>query len=144
LKEAALSVRDLRVELRLSGEWRAAVDGVSFDLTAGESLAVVGETGCGKTLLGRALVNLAPEGSRVSGTIRCGGRDIGGLPEEQWEKVRGGIIGLVFQEPAAALDPVRTIGSQILEAVRRHRGGSPREAREIAASTNTRTGCRGD
>jgi peptide/nickel transport system ATP-binding protein len=108
------------------------VDGVSFDLPSGESLAVVGETGCGKTLLGRALVNLAPEGSRVSGTIRCGGREIGGLPEEEWENVRGGSIGLVFQEPAAALDPVQTIGSQILEAVRRHRSGSPRQARRIA------------
>jgi oligopeptide/dipeptide ABC transporter ATP-binding protein len=130
--DAALSVRDLRVELRLSGEWRAAVDGVSFDLGRGESLAVVGETGCGKTLLGRALVNLSPEGARVSGTIRSRGRDLGGLPEDRWEDVRGGEIGLVFQEPAAALDPVATIGSQILEAVRRHRSGSARQAREIA------------
>ena len=99
MRDAALSVRDLRVELCLSGEWRAAVDGVSFDLRPGESLAVVGETGCGKTLLGRALVNLAPEGSRVSGSIRCGGREIVNLPEEAWEKIRGGSIGLVFQEP---------------------------------------------
>ena len=132
MRDAALSVRDLRVELRLAGEWRAAVDGVSFDLGRGESLAVVGETGCGKTLLGRALVNLAPEGARVSGTIRSRGRELGGLPEKLWENVRGGEIGLVFQEPAAALDPVQTIGSQILEAVRRHRSGSPRQAREIA------------
>ena len=132
MRDAVLSVRDLRVELRLSGEWRAAVDGVSFDLHPGESLAVVGETGCGKTLLGRALVNLAPEGSRVSGSIRCGGREIAGLPEEEWEKIRGGSIGLVFQEPAAALDPVQTVGSQILEAVRKHRSGSPRDARKIA------------
>ena len=132
MRDDALSVSGLRVERCLSGEWRAAVDGVSFDLRPGESLAVVGETGCGKTLLGRALVNLAPEGSRVSGSIRCGGREIGGLPEKEWEKIRGGSIGLVFQEPAAALDPVATIGSQILEAVRRHRSGSPREARKIA------------
>jgi peptide/nickel transport system ATP-binding protein len=132
LRDTALSVRDLRVELRLAGEWRAAVDGVSFDLGRGESLAIVGETGCGKTLLGRALVNLAPEGARVSGTIRCRGRELGGLPEEQWENVRGGEIGFVFQEPAAALDPVQTIGSQILEAVCRHQSGSPRQARQIA------------
>ena len=132
MRDDALSVRDLRVEVRLSGEWRSAVDGVSFDLRRGESLAVVGETGCGKTLLGRALVNLAPEGSRVSGSIRCGGREIGGSTEKEWEKIRGGSIGLVFQEPAAALDPVWTIGSQILEAVHRHRNGSPREARKIA------------
>ena len=75
-------------------------------------------------------MNLAPEGSRVSGSIRCGGREIGGLPEEEWRRSAGS-IGLVW-EPAAALDPVRTIASQILEAVCRHRSGSPREARKIA------------
>jgi oligopeptide/dipeptide ABC transporter ATP-binding protein len=132
LTDLALSVRDLRVELLLKGEWRAAVDGVDFDLREGESLGVVGETGCGKTLLGRALVNLAPEQARVSGTIRRRGRDLELLTEEQWESVRGGEIAFVFQEPAAALDPVATIGSQILEAVRRHRRCSPREAREVA------------
>jgi oligopeptide/dipeptide ABC transporter ATP-binding protein len=132
LKDFALSVRDLRVELRLSGEWRAAVDGVSFDLREGESLAIVGETGCGKSLLGRALMNLAPEGARVSGSILRGGRDLERLAEREWESVRGGEIALVFQEPAAALDPVRTIGSQILEAVRRHRSCSTAEARDIA------------
>ena len=132
MKDLALSVRDLRVELRLQGEWRAAVDGVSFDLREGEALGVVGETGCGKTLLGRALLNLAPEQARVSGTIRRRGRDLDRLTEEQWETVRGGEIALVFQEPAAALDPVQTIGSQILEAIRRHRRCSPGQAREIA------------
>ena len=132
MTEIVLSVRDLKVELRLQGEWRAAVDGVSFDLGQGESLAVVGETGCGKTLLGRALINLAPEEARVSGTIRCRGRDLERLTEEEWESVRGGEIGFVFQEPAAALDPVQTVGSQIVEAVRRHRRCSPRQARDAA------------
>jgi peptide/nickel transport system ATP-binding protein len=133
-KSQILSVRDLKVELFLEGAWRPAVDGVSFDLREGESLAVVGETGCGKTLLGRALINLAPEEARVSGTITCRGRDLLRLTEAEWGRVRGGEIGFVFQEPAAALDPVRTIGSQILEAIRLHRASSPREAREIARS----------
>ena len=108
------------------------MDGVSFDLSEGESLAVVGETGCGKTLLGRALVNLTPEAARVSGSIACRGRDLRRLRESEWEKIRGGEIGLVFQEPAAALDPVQTIGAQILEAIRLHRDCSSRQARQEA------------
>jgi peptide/nickel transport system ATP-binding protein len=131
-KSQILSVRDLKVELPLSGAWRPAVNGVSFDLHEGESLAVVGETGCGKTLLGRALINLAPEAARVSGAILYRGRDLLRLTEAEWGKVRGGEIAFVFQEPAAALDPVQPIGAQILEAIRQHRTAGSREAREIA------------
>jgi len=133
-KSQILSVRDLKVELLLLGVWRPAVNGVSFDLHEGESLAVVGETGCGKTLLGRALINLAPEGARVSGAIVYRGQDLLRIPEDEWGRVRGGEIGFVFQEPAAALDPVQPIGAHILEAIRRHRAGGSREAREIARS----------
>ncbi len=132
MTDPLLAVRDLKVELYLSGEWRPAVNGVGFDLREGEALAVVGETGCGKTLLGRALINLAPEGARILGTIDYRGRDLLRLTEAEWGSVRGGEIAFVFQEPSAALDPVQTIGTQILEAVRRHRPGGPREAREIA------------
>ena len=128
-----LSVRDLRVELPIAGHWRPAVAGVSFDLAAGESLAVVGESGCGKTLLGRALINLPPEGARLTGQVRLRGRDLLGAPDRAWEEIRGREIGMVFQEPAAALDPVQTIGSQIIEAVRLHRPASVGEARRIAA-----------
>src|SRR5437667_7938884 len=127
-----LSVSDLRVELPLMGHWRPAVAGVSFDLAAGESLAVVGESGCGKTLLGRALINLPPEGARVTGQVRLRGRDLLDAPDRAWEEIRGRQIAMVFQEPAAALDPVQTIGSQIAEAVRRHRTVPAGEARRIA------------
>jgi oligopeptide/dipeptide ABC transporter ATP-binding protein len=92
----------------------------------------VGETGCGKTLLARAIVGLAPETARVSGTIRCRGRDLTNLTEKQWDRVRGGEIALVFQEPAAALDPVQRIGAQIQEAILRHRRVSRRQAAAIA------------
>ncbi|MGH9316076.1 MAG: ABC transporter ATP-binding protein [Thermoanaerobaculia bacterium] len=127
-----LSVRDLTVELFLEGQWRSAVAGVSFDLEAGESLAIVGESGCGKTLLARALVNLAPEQARVSGSVAWQGRDLLGLPEDAWREIRGRQVALVFQEPGAALDPVRTIGDQIIEAIRLHRSVSRTDAREIA------------
>jgi peptide/nickel transport system ATP-binding protein len=127
-----LSVRNLTVELFLEGSWRSAVAGVSFDLEAGESLAIVGESGCGKTLLARALLNLAPELARVSGAVFCQGEDLLCLPEAAWREVRGRRLALVFQEPGAALDPVRTIGDQIVEAVRLHRAASNEDARRIA------------
>lgn len=136
-----LEVADLRVEVPVDGVMRAAVDGVSFTLDAGESLAVVGESGCGKTLLGRSLVDLLPEGARLAGRIRMRGTDLAGLSEREWGRVRGREIGVVFQEPAAALDPVRTIGSQIAEALRHAgKGGRAaalrRRARELLAEVS--------
>jgi peptide/nickel transport system ATP-binding protein len=115
-----LSVRGLKVELPLGARWLPAVDGLDFDLEAGEALAVVGESGCGKTLAARALLNIVPEGARVSGTVLYRGRDLLRLSEREWDAVRGREVAMVFQEPAAALDPVQTIGSQIVEAIRAH------------------------
>ena len=127
-----LSVRDVRVELPSNGRWFPAVDGVSFDVNRGEALAIAGESGCGKTLLGRALLRLAPEEARVSGTIRLDGREIGALPERDWDRLRGARLAMLFQEPATALDPVRTIGDQIVEAIRLHRRVSRDAARRLA------------
>ncbi len=127
-----LSVRDLTVELLVADRWLPAVDGVSFDLERGESLGVAGESGCGKTLLARALLNLIPEGTRISGSILWEGRDLLPLSGREWDRIRGGRIGMVFQEPAAALDPVQTVGDQIVEAIRLHRAVSARQARELA------------
>jgi peptide/nickel transport system ATP-binding protein len=93
---------------------------------------VVGESGCGKTLTGRALLGLAPEGARVRGSVRIRGRELCGASEEEWRRVRGREIALVFQEPGAAFDPVATIGSQIVEAVRAHRRVPRGEAEGIA------------
>ena len=105
---------------------------MSFDLDAGESLAVVGESGCGKTLTARALVGLLPDAARTTGSIRVRGREVAGSSEEEWRRVRGREISLVFQEPGSAFDPVMTIGAQIVEAIRAHRGVERREARRIA------------
>jgi len=125
-------VRDLRVEVSIGGRLAPAVNGVDFDLAAGEALAVVGESGCGKTLLARALLGLAPEAARVSGSISIGGRELVGSSAEEWRRVRGRQISLVFQEPASAFDPVATVGAQIVEAVRAHRKISRSEARRTA------------
>jgi peptide/nickel transport system ATP-binding protein len=125
-------VRNLTVRVPVGGAFARAVDDVDFELSAGEALALVGESGCGKTLTGRALVGLAPESARVEGSIRLHGTEMVGSSEEEWRSVRGREIALVFQEPGAAFDPVTTIGSQIIEAVRAHRAVGRREARAIA------------
>lgn len=116
----------------MAGRLEPAVDGVSFDLSKGEALAVVGESGCGKTLMGRSLLGLIPPGARVHGSIRLSGRELAGSSEEEWRTVRGNRIALVFQEPAAAFDPVATVGSQIVEAARAHRRLDRGAARAIA------------
>ena len=125
-------MRDLRVEVPIGGRLAPAVNGVDFDLAAGEALAVVGESGCGKTLLARALLGLAPEAARVSGSISIGGRELVGSNAEEWRRVRGRQISVVFQEPASAFDPVATVGAQIVEAVRAHRKVARSEARRTA------------
>lgn len=133
-----LSVRNLKVELPLQGEWRPAVAGVTFEVRSGESLGIVGESGCGKTLLARALVGLPPEGARVSGVALYRGRDLLSLSEREWEKVRGREIALIFQEPGAALDPVQTIGAQIAEALpgRPSGFGARARARQLLAEAS--------
>jgi peptide/nickel transport system ATP-binding protein len=127
-----LCVEDLTIELPVGGSLRPAVDGVSFTLAHGEAVAVVGESGCGKTQLARAILGLTPEGGRVSGRVAYAGRDLLGLSEREWRKVRGGQIGLVFQEPASALDPVQTIGAQIQESLSFHANHPRAESRRLA------------
>lgn len=129
-----LSVRALTIAVPgPSGEEVPAVDGVSFDVDAGEIVALVGESGCGKTLTSLALVDLLPPPLRmVSGDVFFEGRDVQALPAREKERLRGGGIGLVFQEPASALDPVRTVGSELAAVVARHRGLS-RAAAEAEA-----------
>jgi oligopeptide/dipeptide ABC transporter ATP-binding protein len=129
-----LQVQDLRVELPVAGAVYPAVDGVSFTLAAGECVAVVGESGSGKTQLARALLGLPPEGGKIAGRFAYAGRELLELSENEWRSVRGGEIGLVFQEPAWAFDPVRTIGAQIQEAIVLHRRVSRGEARAIAVA----------
>ena len=112
-----------------------AVDGVSFSLAPGEAVAVVGESGCGKSQLARAILGLSPEGSRVSGRVVYTDRDVLRMSERERNAVRGGQIALVLQEPASALDPVRTVGAQVIEAICLHRSVSAADARALALET---------
>jgi peptide/nickel transport system ATP-binding protein len=127
-----LQVRDLRVQFPGAGAPVRAVDGVSFTLERGETYALVGESGCGKSATALSILRLVEPGRIVSGRILFEGRDLLELPEKEMRRVRGGRIGLVFQEAAAALNPVMRVGAQVAEAIRVHTDASRREARERA------------
>ena len=111
-----------------------AVDGVDFKVTSGETLAIVGESGCGKSMTALSLMRLVPEppGRIVSGSIRLGGRDLLKLSEEEMRKVRGNEISMIFQEPMTSLNPVMTIGKQITEALTLHRSLNRKQAMKRA------------
>jgi peptide/nickel transport system ATP-binding protein len=116
-----LSVERLTTAFPMEGAWVPAVNDVSFTVEAGETLALVGESGCGKTLTALSILRLIdPPGRIISGVIRFRGRDLLTLPEREMRRVRGAEIGLVLQEPMDALNPVFTIGSQIREALEVH------------------------
>jgi peptide/nickel transport system ATP-binding protein len=125
-----LSVQDLSVAIRTRDGEIAVTQGVSFDVGEGERVGIVGESGCGKTVTGLALLGLLPSRiSRVTGRIMLGDTNINGLPESRLRRIRGEQIAMIFQEPMSALDPVFTIGEQIGEAVRAHFKIGRREAR---------------
>ena len=121
--EPLLQVRDLGVTFRSGSRTTVAATGVSFDLRAGEVLAVVGESGSGKSVSSLALTGLLPPppACEVTGSARLEGRELIGLPEDALTRVRGRRIAYVFQEPGTSLNPVYDIGFQIAEAVRLHR-----------------------
>ncbi len=128
-----LSVRDLRSAFFLDEGELWAVDGISFDVEAGETVGLVGESGCGKTIVALSILNLIPHPGRVvSGRVLFEGKDLLRLPPEEMRKVRGAGIGIVFQEAAAALNPVYRIGDQIADVIRLHRGLARRDARREA------------
>jgi oligopeptide/dipeptide ABC transporter ATP-binding protein len=115
-----LEVDELTVEFPVGGgEWLPVVDRVSFALHRGEALGFVGESGSGKTMSARALLGLVPRPGRVRGSIRLLGREVNGLSDREWTKVRSREIGMVFQDAMSGLNPVRTVGSTLVEVARR-------------------------
>ncbi len=134
MSHSLLSVRDLVVKARLDGGTRTLIDGVSLDLGKGEILGLVGESGSGKSLLCRSLVRLLPSSllNIESGSIRLEGRALTEISDVEMLDVRGGEIGMIFQNPTSHLDPVMRIGDQIAEGIRYHQGLKTREARAAA------------
>jgi oligopeptide/dipeptide ABC transporter ATP-binding protein len=128
-----LSVEHLTTAFPLDGRWTPAVNDVSFSLDAGETLALVGESGCGKSLTALSILRLVdPPGRTMSGVVRFDGRDLLSLGEREMRAVRGASIGLVLQEPMTALNPVYTVGRQIVEALEVHGVARGRAARARA------------
>jgi peptide/nickel transport system ATP-binding protein len=131
---AILEVRDLHTQFdKLDGVVRA-VDGVSFELKRGETLGVVGESGCGKSVTALSILRLIPTetGRIASGSIRFEGEELTALSEEAMKRLRGHRISMIFQEPMTSLNPVLTVGTQIAENVVRHLGVPWRAARDRA------------
>jgi oligopeptide/dipeptide ABC transporter ATP-binding protein len=123
-----LEVRDLTVEFPIEDQYYAAVYGVNFHIAEGETLGLVGESGCGKSVTSLALMRLLAPTSRVRGEVRFKGQNLLALPESQMRRVRGNDIGMIFQEPMTSLNPVHRIGTQIAESLILHRGMSKRAA----------------
>jgi len=131
---ALLEVENLQTHFRTPDGVNRAVDGVSFHVDDGETLAVVGESGCGKSVTANSILRLIPEPpGRIAGKIRFQGRDLLALPESAMRKVRGNDIGMIFQEPMTSLNPVLTVARQLGETLRLHEGldGKAAEARAI-------------
>src|SRR6185369_11300521 len=116
-----LDIRDLHVALDAEAGIVRAIDGLSLSIQRGETFALVGESGCGKSMTALALMRLLPDNGRItSGKLEVDGEDVFALPESQMREVRGGKIGMIFQEPSTSLNPVMRVGDQIVEAIETH------------------------
>ncbi|NKQ52077.1 ABC transporter ATP-binding protein [Amycolatopsis sp. K13G38] len=127
-----LEVEDLRVRFDARGRRVNAVNGLSYRLAAGRILAIIGESGSGKSVSSRALMGLLPPTASITGSARFRGTELLELSEKEWRKRRGADIAMVFQDPARSLNPTMRIGTQITEAVRAHSSGDKKAARERA------------
>lgn len=127
-----LQVRDLSLRLPTARGWGTAVRGVSFSLQRGQTLGLVGESGSGKSLCALALMGLIPERAQVTGQVLLDDQPLLGMDERAWARLRGNRMAMVFQEPMSALNPVHTIGRQVAEPLRLHRGLSRQAARTRA------------
>ena len=129
-----LEVRDLRTCFTTDEGEFAAVDGVSFEVHAGKTLAIVGESGCGKSVTSLSVMGLVPPaaGSIRAGSIRFEGQELVGAPQESLQNLRGNGMAMVFQEPMTSLNPAYTVGEQIMEALLRHRPMDRTQARARA------------
>jgi len=124
MSKPALAITNLRTEFKINGQWHAAVRDLSLTLMRDETLALVGESGCGKSVTALSVMGLVqpPYGRVSAGRIALDGREIAGLPDRDLERIRGDRMAMIFQEPMTSLNPVMTVGDQVAEALRIHRG----------------------
>jgi ABC-type dipeptide/oligopeptide/nickel transport system ATPase component len=127
---------DYRVEMRGHARFVPAVRNVSLQVEAGQTLGILGETGSGKSSMGFAIMRLLPETARWSGDVSLGDLPLSSMPRKQLERVRGRDIGMIFQDASTALNPVRTVGAQIIDTARAHDSSMSRSAaRKLAGDT---------
>ncbi|MGH9060961.1 MAG: ABC transporter ATP-binding protein, partial [Acidimicrobiales bacterium] len=123
--ESLLEVEGLVTDIRRSKDTVHPVGGVSFEVRPGETVGLVGESGCGKTMTGMSIMRLLPPGGHITGGhVRISGRDLVGLPDSEMRRIRGNQVAMVFQDPMTSLNPTMTIGNQIAEGVRIHQDAS--------------------
>ncbi|MEN5179436.1 ABC transporter ATP-binding protein [Comamonas testosteroni] len=137
---ALIDVSNLSIQLQTHRGPARAVRDISFQIERGQALGLIGESGCGKSITAMALMGLLPESAQVSGSALFDGHSLVGQPDRWWRTVRGNRIGMIFQEPMTALNPVQTVGHQISEPLRLHKGMSARQARNDAIAMLDRVG----
>lgn len=142
MQDVILEVNDLVTEFDTDEGRVRALDGVSFSINAGETVGIVGESGCGKSVTAQSIMRLLPQpmGQIVGGTIRFRGQDLATLSLEEMRRIRGARIGMVFQEPMTALNPVHTIGRQLSEVILLHKKISKQDALKKAVAILDRVG----
>ena len=128
--DIALHVEDLKVSFETDTATLDILHGISFDIYKGETLGIVGESGCGKSMTALAIMRLLARNARVSGTIEFDGRNLLDMPMKDFRKIRGNRISMIFQEPMTSLNPVFTVGHQLMEVYRLHQGLDKKQARE--------------
>jgi len=141
-KTPLLSIKDLVIEFSTENGVVRATDRISFDVYPNETVGIVGESGCGKTVTGLSILGLipSPPGRIESGSIKMMGRELVGLTESELREIRGRDISMIFQEPMTALNPVFTVGNQMCDVLMRHRGLTRRQARDGAIEMLAKVG----